>query len=258
MTMSNGAMISEFVTLTTDDGAEVDAYYAKPAGEGPFPGVVVIQHIMGVDEWIMEVCRRFAHHGYAAVAPNLYARIGGIEGSELDELVASLRSKGGLKDETVLDDLKASIDFLRAQGDSSGKVGMIGFCMGGRYTYLAAGKLEGIDAGVDCWGGQVAPAPDAVNRPAIAAVDFTANITAPILGLFGNDDSSPNPAEVDRTEAALKEHGKTYEFHRYDGAGHAFLVWNRTSFRQQQSNDAWDHTWTWFAKYLAPVAVGAR
>ena len=69
--MSNGAMVSEFVTLTTDDGAEVDAYYAKPAGEGPFPGVVVIQHIMGVDEWIMEVCRRFAHHGYAAVAPNL-------------------------------------------------------------------------------------------------------------------------------------------------------------------------------------------
>ena len=99
MTMSNGAMVSEFVTLTTDDGAEIDAYYAKPAGEGPFPGVVVIQHIMGVDEWIMEVCRRFAHHGYAAVAPNLYARIGGIEGSELEELVARLRSKGGLKDE---------------------------------------------------------------------------------------------------------------------------------------------------------------
>ena len=256
--MADGAMIANLVTLRTDDGAEVDAYYARPQGEGPFPGVVVIQHIMGVDEWIMEVCRRFAQHGYAAVAPNLYARIGGIDGSELDELVASLRSKGGLKDDQVLTELKASISYLRAQPDSSGRVGMIGFCMGGLFTYLAAGKLDGIDAGVDCWGGGVAPAPDAVNRPAVAAVDFTANITAPILGLFGNDDSSPNVAEVNRTEEALKQQGKTYEFHRYDGAGHAFLVWNRTSFRQQQSNDAWDKTWTWFAKYLAPVAVGAR
>ena len=68
----------------------------------------------------------------------------------------------------------------------------------------------------------------------------------------------PNPAEVDRTEAALKGGSKTYEFHRYDGASHTFLVWNRTSYRQQQSNDAWEHTWNWFAKYLAPVAVGAR
>jgi carboxymethylenebutenolidase len=91
--MADGAMIANMVMLTSDDGAEVDAYYARPQGAGPFPGVVVTQHILGVDEWIMEVCRRMAHHGYAAVAPNLYARIGGLEGNELDELVASLRSK---------------------------------------------------------------------------------------------------------------------------------------------------------------------
>src|SRR5262252_3867200 len=127
--MPTGAMTTELVTLRTDDGAEVDAYYARPTGNGPFPGVVVIQHIMGVDEWIMEVCRRFAHHGYAAVAPNLYARIGGIEGNELDELVASLRSKGGLNDDLVMSDVKASMAFLRAQPEASGRVGAIGFCM---------------------------------------------------------------------------------------------------------------------------------
>ena len=255
--MADGAMTTQYVTLKTDDGADVDAYYAKPVGAGPFPGVVVIQHIMGVDEWIMEVCRRFAHHGYAAVAPNLYARIGGIEGSELDELVASLRSKGGLSDDLVMNDVKASIAFLRSQSDNSGKVGTIGFCMGGRYVYLSAGKLEGIDAGVDCWGGNVAPAPGAVNRPAVAAVDFTPNITAPILGIFGNDDSSPNVDEVNRTEEALKANGKQYEFHRYDGAGHAFWVWGRVSYRREQANDAWDKTWDFYAKHLAPAAVGA-
>src|SRR5512143_1476812 len=131
--MADGAMTTQYVTLKTDDGADVDAYYAKPVGAGPFPGVVVIQHIMGVDEWIMEVCRRFAHHGYAAVAPNLYARIGGIEGNEIDELVASLRGKGGLNDDNVMNDVKASIAFLRAQPDNNAKVGTIGFCMGGRY-----------------------------------------------------------------------------------------------------------------------------
>jgi carboxymethylenebutenolidase len=253
--MANGAMTSEYVTLHTDDGAEVDAYYARPAGEGPFPGVVVIQHILGVDEWIMEVCRRFAHHGYAAVAPNLYARIGGLEGNELDELVASLRSKGGLNDDLVMNDVKASMAFLRSRAECSGRVGAIGFCMGGRFVYLAAGKLEGLDAGVDCWGGGVAPAEGQANRPAVAAVDFTSNITAPILGIFGNDDSSPNVDEVNRTEAALKQHGKQYEFHRYDGAGHAFWVWGRVSYRREQANDAWDQTWAFLAKHLAPVAA---
>jgi carboxymethylenebutenolidase len=201
----------------------------------------------------MEVCRRFAHHGYAAVAPNLYARIGGIEGNEIDELVASLRGKGGLNDDNVMNDVKASIDFLRAQADNNGKVGTIGFCMGGRIVYLAAGKLSGIDASVDCWGGGVAPAPGSTNRPAVAAVDFTASITSPVLGIFGNDDTSPNVDEVNRTEEALKSHGKQYEFHRYDGAGHAFWVWGRVSYCREQANDAWDKTWAFYAKHLAAV-----
>ena len=256
--MPDGDMTCNTVTLSSN-GDEVDAYYARPQGEGPFPGVVVIQHIMGVDEWIMEVCRRFAHHGYAAVAPNLYARIGSLGEGELDEIVARLRSKGGLNDDHVMSDVEASLAFLRAQPESSGRAGVIGFCMGGRFTYLAAGKLAGIDAAVDCWGGGVAPAPDAVNRPAVAAVDFTPSITAPVLGIFGNDDASPSPAEVDRTEAALKQHGKQYEFHRYDGAGHAFWVWGRGSYRQQQANDAWGRTWDFLAKHLnAPVAAGSR
>ncbi|MGE0059457.1 MAG: dienelactone hydrolase family protein [Dehalococcoidia bacterium] len=257
--MTAGDITGQTISITGHGGHEVDAYYAKPAGSGPFPGVVVIQHIFGVDEWVMEVCRRLAHHGYAAVAPNLYARIGSLGEGPVEDLAARLRSKGGLNDDIVTGDVQGSADYLKAQPDSTGSVGVIGFCMGGRFAYLAGCRVSGLSAVVDCWGGGVAPDPDAPNpMPGTQApVELTSQITAPVLGLFGNDDVRPNPAEVDRTEAALKAAGKTYEFHRYDGAGHAFMNWQGQAFRWEQARDGWQHVYAWFAKYLQ-VPVGAK
>src|SRR5215213_4769403 len=130
--MTAGDISAQTISITGHGDHEVDAYYAKPAGSGPFPGVVVFQHIFGVDEWVMEVCRRLAHHGYAALAPNLYARIGSLGTGPVEDLAARLRSKGGLKDDIVMGDAQACADYLKSLPESSGVVGTIGFCMGGR------------------------------------------------------------------------------------------------------------------------------
>jgi carboxymethylenebutenolidase len=256
--MAAGDINGQTIAISGHGDDDVDAYYARPAGDGPFPGVVVIQHIFGVDEWVMEVCRRLAHHGYAALAPNLYARIGSLGSGPVEDLSARLRSKGGLNDDIVVGDLQASADYLKAQPESSGAVGTIGFCMGGRFAYLAACRVDGLSAAVDCWGGGVAPDPAAPNlMPGTTApVELTAQISVPVLGIFGNDDVRPNPAEVDRTEEALKNAGKTYEFHRYDGAGHGFFNWQGQAYRPEQARDGWQQVFAFFEKYLhAPVGV---
>ena len=144
--MADGGMTTEHITIRGNGGDEVDAYYAQPSGQGPFPGVVVLQHIFGVDEWIMEVCRRLAHHGYMALAPNLYARIGSLGSGPVEDLAARLRGKGGLNDDVVMGDIQGAMDNLRARPGANGKVGTIGFCMGGRFAYLAACHLPTLDA----------------------------------------------------------------------------------------------------------------
>jgi carboxymethylenebutenolidase len=204
----------------------------------------------GWDEWTCEVVRKFAHHGYAAIAPNLFVRYG--PGSP-DDVTARARPAGGASDAEVMGDVAGAMAFLRAQPDASGKIGVIGFCSGGRHTYLAACKVPNIDAAVDCWGGRVIvnnPADITPKRP-VAAIEFTETMSCPLLGIFGNDDKNPTPHDVDRTEETLKRFGKTYEFHRYDGAGHSFFTVDRPSYRQEQAVDAWKKVFTFFEKHLA-------
>jgi carboxymethylenebutenolidase len=116
-------------------GDRGDAYYAHPTNAGPHPGVVVIHHMPGWDEWTCKVARKFAHHGYATIAPSLYFRVG--DGAD-DAVVARAREAGGVADDPMLGDVTGAIDFLRSQPHASGKVGVIGFCSGGRQAYLAA------------------------------------------------------------------------------------------------------------------------
>ena len=148
-------------------------------------------------------------------------------------------------------DTAASIEFLRDRHDSNGKVGVIGMCSGGRHTFLAACTLEGIDAAVDCWGGGVIM-PDEELSPArpVSPHTLTANLSCPLLGIFGNDDRRPDVNEVNRTEELLKKYEKKYEFHRYDGATHGIWYYHTPMYRQQQAMDSWNVTLEFFDKYL--------
>ena len=132
-------------------------------------------------------------------------------------------------------------------------MGLIGYCSGGRQTYLAGCRLPNIQAVVDCWGGRVIVKDASVltEKQPVAPIDFTKELKAPLLGIFGNDDKEPDPEQVNKTEQILKSLGKNYEFHRYDGAGHAFFDWSRTSYRPEQAMDAWKKILAFYGKHLA-------
>jgi len=248
--MSYEGQQSEMVSFKGHNGDTAEAYYSRPTRASKVPGVVVIMHLPGWDEWIIEVVRKFAHHGYAAISPHLYFRDG--PGSP-DDIGARVRAAGGPADEQVMGDVAGAIKFLRAQPHANGKVGVIGFCSGGRLSYLAAGSVRGIDATVDCWGGSVIVKDKKqldAKRP-VAPIDLSDKITSPLLGIFGNEDKNPDIAQVNEIEQTLKRLGKAYEFHRYDGVGHAFFNTWREGYRAPQALDGWEKVFGFYQRYLA-------
>jgi carboxymethylenebutenolidase len=244
---------TETIALRGHNGDASEAYMARPLTPGRVPGVVVIHHMPGFDEWTTEVVRKFAHHGYAAMAPNLFVRFGP---GEPDDVAARARPAGGAYDAEVMGDVAACMAYLRALPDANGKIGVIGFCSGGRHTYLAACTLPGIDAAVDCWGGRVIVDDPKEFSPqrAVAPIEYTSRLSCPLLGIFGNDDRNPTPDQVNRTEQELKRYGKTFEFHRYDGAGHSFFDHSRPAYRPEQAADAWQKVLAFFDRHLVQSA----
>jgi len=241
-------MTAETVDIKGAKGDKINAYFAKPLGQGKFPGMVLVHHAPGWDEWYRECTRRFAHHGYLAISPNLYFRDG--HGTS-EDVGAKVRAAGGVADDQVLGDIEGSIEFLRAQPSFSGKIGIFGTCSGGRHAFLAGCKLKGLNAVVECWGGKVAASKEELTpKQPVAPVDLTKDFSAPLLGLFGNDDKSPSPEQVNKHEEELKKHGKNYEFHRYDGAGHGFFYYDRPAYRQEQAMDGWKKIWAFLPKHL--------
>jgi len=258
MAMKYEGMLAETVVIKGHNGDQIDAYLARPLGPGPHPGVVLIHHMPGWDEASKEMARKLAYHGYAAISPNLHFREGKATPQENS---ASVREAGGMPDNRTLGDVEGSISFLRSLPYLNGKVGVIGFCSGGRQTFLVACRLAGIDAAVDCWGGGVtAPAQELTERQPVAPIDYTADLSCPLLGLFGEEDPRPSPADVAATEAELKRHGKTYEFHMYQNAGHGFFAVDRPSYRQLAAVDGWQKVFAFYEKYLSTArgVDGAR
>jgi carboxymethylenebutenolidase len=241
-------MLAETVAVHGFENDPINAYFARPLGAGPFPGVILVHHMPGWDEWYKEATRKFAYHGYAAISPNLYFRCG--HGTP-EDVAALARAGGGVSDDQAVGDIQGAMLFLRAMPYLNGKVGVFGTCSGGRQAYLAACRLTGFDAVVDCWGGRVVMAPADLNpkQPA-APIDYTASLACPILGLFGEDDRSPTPEQVAIHEQELKKHGKQYEFHMYPGAGHGFFYHDRSAYRQEQAVDGWKKTFAFLEKHL--------
>ena len=235
-------------TIAGANGDQIHAYVARPEGSGPFPGIVAVHHLPGWDEFYQEFTRRLANHGYLVICPDLYCRDG--HGTP-DDIAAKVRADGGVADDRVLADCTAAAQWLKAQPGSNGKVGIIGTCSGGRHALLTASRAAGFDAVADLWGGGVVMAKEDLSeaRPA-APIDYTADLTAPLLGLFGNDDRHPAPEQVNLHEEELKRHGKEYEFHRYDGAGHGFFYYHTPMYRPEQAMDGWEKVFGFFGRHL--------
>src|ERR1700752_2428549 len=145
-------MTCENITITGDKGTPITAYVAKPSGAGPFPGVVLIHHLPGWSEFYIETTRRFAHHGYLAICANLYQRAGD---GDPDDVAAKVRAEGGVPDAQVVGDTGAAVQWVRAQPEHNGKVGLFGSCSGGRHAFLYATQRKDVDACAELWGGRV-------------------------------------------------------------------------------------------------------
>ena len=241
-------MTTGTVRIDGHRGEQIEAYLATPEGDGRRGGVVVIHHLPGYDRGMKEIVRRFAEIGYDAICPNLYWRIA--PGAAPDDAAAAARAQGGVSDEQLVGDVAGAAAWLRGLPTSNGKVGVIGYCSGGRQSVLAACNLD-LDAAVDCYGAYVTGTPpEGYVLHVTNLVDQLPDLRCPLLGLFGNEDKTPSPAHVDELEQLLREHGKTYEFHRYDGAGHAFFSTNRPAYRVEAALDGWERIEAFYGALL--------
>src|SRR5438270_1966699 len=242
------ATLAETVGFPGANGDLLEAYAARPLDPAPRGGVVVIHHLPGYDRETKEFVRRFAVMGYNAVCPNLYTRIS--PGASPDDAAAAARAQGGVADEQVVGDVAGASAYLRALSNSNGRVGVIGHCSGGRHTFLMSTELP-LDAAVVCYGGLIVGETPPQLPSMVPLVDRAEHVRMPILGLFGNDDQFPTPAQVDVLDEALTEAGKPHEFHRYDGAGHAFFSVDRPSYRVEAAVDGWQRISDFFGTRLA-------
>jgi carboxymethylenebutenolidase len=241
------ALIAETISIEGHNGDEINAYVARPVGAGPFGNVVVIHHMPGWDWPTKEITRRFAANGYLAISPNLHYREA--PGASSDDAAAANRAAGGVPDERLVGDVAAAIAWLKAQPGSNGKVGTIGYCSGGRQSFLAACSLP-LQAAVDCYGAFVVGDPPP-GLPFSPILHLAKDLSCPLLGLFGEEDKYPSPDQVDELAAELTKHGKDFEFHSFPDAGHAFFAVNRPSYRVAAAEEGWRYVWSFFGKHLA-------
>lgn len=241
-------ILAETVAVHAPDGVLINAFFARPAGPGPFPGMVLVHHMPGWDAWYRETTLKFALNGYAALSPNLYFRDG--HGTP-EDVPAKVRASGGVADSQAVGDIAASSRYLRALANINGKVGVFGTCSGGRHAFLAACLEPVFDAVVDCWGGRVIMSTEELTpKQPVSPIEYISALPCPILGLFGDEDRSPPPEQVNQLEQALIQHGKTYEFYRYAGAGHGFFYYDRPAYRQEAAVDGWKKLFVFLNKYL--------
>lgn len=212
------------------DGSPMRLYVGTPSLGRAFPAVIVVQHGPGVDKFIEDRVDTLAQQGYLSIAPDLYHRQ-----TEEGDMMTRI---GRLRDPEVISDVNAAVNYARRLKDTQlGDVGIIGFCMGGRVAYLMAASKPVFKAAGVFYGGNIMKPWG--NGP--TPFDLTPYIHCPIAGFFGLEDGNPSPADVDRIAAQLDKYRKPYEFHRYEGAGHAFLNFtNPTTFRERPAHDAWE------------------
>jgi carboxymethylenebutenolidase len=242
------SLTAQTVHITGHAQDDIETYVARPGGEGLRGGVVVIHHMPGYDRATKEITRRFAELGYDAICPNLHWREA--PGASPDDAAAAVRANGGVPDERLVGDVGAAAAYLRGLPTSNGKLGVIGYCSGGRQAVLAACHLD-VDAAVDCYGALVTGTPpEGFPLRVTNLVDVLPALRAPLLGLFGAQDSMPSPEQVAELEHILTAHRKQFELHTYQDAGHGFFSVDRPSYRVAAANDGWEKITAFYAAKL--------
>ena len=233
------------VTFATG-GIQMGAYRAKPRGKTNLPVIIVVQEIFGVHEWIRDIVRRFAKAGYYAIAPDLYQRQGdATKVADFKQLFAEIVSK--VPDAQVMGDLDALTAFVGSDGGNAKRIGLTGFCWGGRITWLYAAHNPKLKAGV-AWYGRVKGAGTALQPK--NPIELVADIKAPVLGLYGALDKGIPVADVEAMNAGLKAAKKPSSIHLYPQADHGFLADYRPSYNEAAARDGWSRALAHFKKYL--------
>jgi len=243
-TSSEGLIAGE-VTFPVG-AARFPAYRAMPARGGPFPTIIVVQEIFGLHGWITDICRRLAKAGYFAVAPSLYERQGdATKITDVQALIRDIVSK--VSDAQVMADLDAAVAWAQSTGDAdTSRLGITGFCWGGRIAWMYAAHNPALKAAV-AWYGPVARAYHSGDP---TAVDAVPTIEAAVLGLYGGDDPGIPNETTQRIGEAMKAAGKTSEIVVYPDTPHGFLADYRPSYRPEPAEDGWQRLLSWFGRYL--------
>jgi carboxymethylenebutenolidase len=246
-------LITEDVTYPAPDGFDLPAYVARPRGDGPFPVVIVVSEIFGVHEYIRDVCRRLAKAGYAAVAPAFFNRVQDPAGlSDMQEVQRIVAAAGY---EQVMGDVSATLDFMSQQLWADGdKVGVTGFCWGGKVVWQACARFAVLDAGVAWYGRLAAPANATPEQAASGRpwpVDLADDLKCPVLGLYGGQDRGIPLDSVEAMRAALQRAGQTESsIQVYPDAPHAFHADYRDSYRAADAQDGWTRLLAFFEARL--------
>jgi carboxymethylenebutenolidase len=242
------ATYHHFAIVDTADGP-MPMYLTTPEGKGPHPAVLVIQGMHGAESFELEVAERLAGAGYVAAVPDMFHR--GPACFDFEELN---RRRRQLSDAQKTADVNAALAYLQAQPFvQHDHIGILGFCMGGRTSYLMAATNPAFRAAADFYGGGVL-----VGDGGPAPFDLTANIRCPVIVFDGEEDKHPSPEEVRKIESELARHGIVHEVHIYPGVGHAFMSAQGARRKPEAIDDAWTRLLGWFERHLAPQPALSR
>jgi carboxymethylenebutenolidase len=243
-TDANGLLANEVKIPVA--GGQIPGYAAMPASGGPFPTVLVIQEIFGVHEHIKDMCRRFAKLGYFAVAPALYSREGDVSGmSDIQEIISKVVSK--VPDAQVASDLDATLAWAKSTGKAdTAKLGVTGFCWGGRQVWLYAAHNPDVKAAVAWYGPLKRPGTDLQPKNPI---DLVGQLKGPVLGLYGGADPGIPVDSIEEMKKALKAANNSSEIIIYPDTPHGFNADYRPSYRPEQAKDGWTRLQAWFKQH---------
>lgn len=253
ITTASEGLITADVTYPSADGFDLPAHVARPHSEGPFPVVIVVSEIFGVHEYIRDICRRLASAGYVAIAPAFFVREA--DPAPLSDMQAIMRIVAKAGYEQVMGDIQATLNWAATQAFAdTDRVGITGYCWGGKVVWQAAARFDAIKAGV-AWYGRLAPATDATEAQVEAGrpwpIDLAKDLKAPVLGLYGSEDGGIPNDTVHAMNGALKAAGQTdSQIILYDGAPHGFHADYRASYREADARDGWARLLDHFQAHL--------